>query len=68
MDDNHDQATELALETEGSIMSEQDAKDLSKSEEINYPMPGEIPTAEEESQHSHHMPGVEERSSEDKES
>jgi hypothetical protein len=61
MDDMHDYATELALETDGSIISEQEAKVLTAPAEIDYPMPGETPTKEEESLHSHHMPGIEDK-------
>jgi hypothetical protein len=48
-----EQSTEKSLETEGSLLSEEDIKEMGQSEEIDYPMEGEPATEEE---HSHSMP------------
>ncbi len=54
--DEHTQGEELGLATEGTILSEEDVKEMQKPAEIDFPMPGEVPTKEEEAQHSHRMP------------
>ena len=43
---------------DGSILSEEELKEMQKPVEINYPMPGEVPSEEDEEKHSHSMPAV----------
>jgi hypothetical protein len=54
--DTHSTGTEMGLETEGAALSTKDIEALTASEEINYPMPGEIPSTDQEAGHSHGMP------------
>ena len=44
------------MATEGSIVSEQEAKELSKPGDIDFPMPGEVSTKVAEAEHAHTMP------------
>ena len=47
----------IALATESDLLvTEEDIKAMEKRPEINYPEPGQVPSHEEESLHSHSMP------------
>lgn len=54
--DEHTQGEELAFATEGSIVTEKEIKEMEKPVEVDFPMPGEIPSKEDEEEHFHGMP------------
>jgi hypothetical protein len=47
MDDTHNKSTELSLDTEGAILSEQEIRQMNKMPEVDFPMPGEVAHPEE---------------------
>jgi len=55
--DEHTIGEEKALATEGEVVvSKEELKEMGEPAEIDYPMPGEVATEEEEAGHMHSMP------------